>query len=144
MLSAQVYDVLAATQAALAVAAPTSADEARQCPALVCFSAGMAAKSAVLKRFLFTNLYRHQQVLTTTQTAKDVVRDLFKAYSADPAQMPSSHAVRLNGQSADRDEHPALKTGRVVADYIAGMTDRFAAKEHQRLYGGSAFNAAFG
>ena len=144
MLSAQVYDVLAATQAALAVAAPTSADEARQCPALVCFSAGMAAKSAVLKRFLFTNLYRHQQVLTTTQTAKDVVRDLFKAYLADPAQMPPAHAVLLKGQSAATDESSALKTERVVADYIAGMTDRFAAKEHQRLYGGRAFNAAFG
>ncbi len=144
MLSAQVYDVLAATQAALAVAGPTSADEARRCPALVCFSAGMAAKSAALKRFLFTNLYRHQQVLTTTQTAKDVVRDLFKAYLADPAQMPLAHAVRLKGQGAATDEHSALKTERVVADYIAGMTDRFAAKEHQRLYGGSAFNAAFG
>ena len=144
MLSAQVYDVMASSRAALANAAPASADEARQCPALVCFSAGMASRSAALKRFLFSNLYRHEQVLATTQTAKDVVRDLFNAYLADPAQMPPAHVVRLQGQSAACLGQSALKTERVVADYIAGMTDRFAAKEHQRLHGGLAFTAAFG
>ena len=144
MLSAQVYDVMASSRAALANAAPASADEARQCPALVCFSAGMASRSAALKRFLFSNLYRHEQVLATTQTAKDVVRDLFNAYLADPAQMPPAHVVRLQWQSAACLGQSALKTERVVADYIAGMTDRFAAKEHQRLHGGLAFTAAFG
>ena len=152
MLSAQVDDVLAATQKALKQAAPATADEARQCPALVCFSSGMAAKSAELKRFLFANLYRHQQVLATTETAKDVIRDLFNAYVADPAQMPPAHAIRLDGQGdksqqGEQGPHkslctnpPALKKERVVADYIAGMTDRFAAKEHQRLCGGRAFS----
>ena len=142
MLSAQVYDVMAATRAALAGAAPSSTDEARQCSALVCFSPDMAARSGALKRFLFVNLYRHQQVLATTQTAKDVVRDLFNVYLADPAQMPPAHAIRLNAAGPAKSEQATLKIERVVADYIAGMTDRFAAKEHQRLHGGHAFAAA--
>ena len=151
MLSAQVEDVLTATQNALKQAAPATADEARQRSALVCFSADMAASSAELKRFLFANLYRHNQVLATTQTAKDVIRDLFNAYVEDPAQMPPAHLIRLEGQSersqqGHQGQHeglcatpPAPKKERVVADYIAGMTDRFAAKEHQRLCGGRAF-----
>ena len=151
MLSAQVEDVLDSTQKALQHAAPATADEARQCPALVCFSADMAAGSAELKRFLFSNLYRHNQVLATTQTAKDVIRDLFNAYVEDPAQMPPAYVIRLDGQSepiqqGQQGQHKSLgstplapKKERVVADYIAGMTDRFAAKEHQRLCGGRAF-----
>ena len=122
MLSAQVYDVIAATQAALNVAAPGSADQARHSGPLVAFSAGMAQQSAALKQFLLRNLYRHPQVVETTGQAKRVVRELFAAYCADPAQMQAGFAARTD-------------LPRAVADYIAGMTDRFAAREHERLTG---------
>ena len=91
-------------------------------PPLVQFSAGMRAQSAALKQFLFANLYRHPQVTQTTRQAQQAVRDLFAAYVDGAAALPESYAVR-----ADRP--------RAVADYIAGMTDRFAMREHERLTG---------
>jgi len=121
MLSAQVYDVIDTLRAALA-AVPGDDDEVRRMPALVGFSPAMARQSTQLKQFLFRNLYRHPQVTQMTQQAQQVVRDLFAAYRTDPAQMQAGFAVR-----ADQ--------ARAVADYIAGMTDRFAAREHERLTG---------
>ncbi len=143
MLSAQVYDVMAATRVALRDAAPDGPQGVRQSPPLVCFSAEMAEKSSSLKRFLLQNLYRHPQVVETTQTAQQVVRDLFAAYMADPAQMPQAHSDRfdrLEPSPSAGPQHPA-KPERVVADYIAGMTDRFATREHERLNGRVAFPA---
>lgn len=143
MLSAQVYDVIDATRMALENAAPDSVQAARQHPPLVCFSDEMALKSSSLKRFLLQNLYRHPQVVETTQTAQQVVRDLFAAYMADPAQMPQAHSDRFDQleSSASAGENRPIKPERVVADYIAGMTDRFAAKEHERLNGRVVFSA---
>ncbi|MES2415389.1 MAG: deoxyguanosinetriphosphate triphosphohydrolase [Pseudomonadota bacterium] len=144
MLSAQVYDVIDATGLALAKAGPISADDVRACAPLVCFSARMAEESALLKRFLSQNLYRHPQVVETTQSAKQVVRDLFEAYMCDPAQMPQAHIDRFDG--LDTPHAAGARPERVVADYIAGMTDRFAGKEHARLKGLQAFagDAALG
>jgi dGTPase len=133
MLSAQVYDVMAATGAALRKAGPADVQAVRQQGALVCFTPAMAAKSAALKRFLFQNLYRHPQVVATTQAAQQVVRELFAVYMADPAQLPQAHVDRFDGLETP---HTAgARPERVVADYIAGMTDRFAAREHERLKG---------
>ncbi len=122
MLSAQIYDVIDATGAALAAAAPRSADDARRTGRLVQFSAEMRAQSSALKRFLYANLYRHPQVVDTTAQARQVVRELFAAYLDRPAELRPSFAER-----PDRE--------RAVADYIAGMTDRFALREHERLTG---------
>jgi dGTPase len=122
MLSAQVYDVIDATRAAIAAAAPATPDDVRRCAPIVRFSEAMAVRSSGLKTFLLHNLYRHPQVLATTGQAKDVVRELFGAYVRQPAQMPPDFAARAN-------------VPRAVADYIAGMTDRFAAREHERLTG---------
>ncbi len=122
MLSAQVYDVIAATGAALEALGPGDADAVRRAPPVVAFSEGMRAQSQALQRFLFRNLYRHPQVVQTTDQAREVVRELFDAYLARGAEMPESFAER-----ADRP--------RAVADYIAGMTDRFAVREHERLTG---------
>lgn len=80
MLSAQVYDVIDATAAALQAAAPASAEAARRAGALVRFGDAMRQESGVLKRFLFQNLYRHPQVMQTTGQARQVVRELFAAY----------------------------------------------------------------
>ena len=126
MLSAQVYDVIEATGLSLQEARPASVDQVRLMSPLVSFSEAMKARSAQLKRFLLQNLYRHPQVVATTDRAGQVVQELFDAYIRDPAQMQAGFTAR-----------PDL--ARAVADYIAGMTDRFAAREHQRLTGRELF-----
>ena len=122
MLSAQVYDVIDSTSAALAASNPKEAYEVRRAPALVCFSQAMRDESTVLKTFLLRNLYRHPRVVETTGRAKEAVRELFQAYMTAPSQMQAGFAARED-------------TPRAVADYIAGMTDRFALREHERLTG---------
>ena len=122
MLSAQVYDVIDATRAALEALAPGDSDAVRKAPPVVSFSEMMQAQSEDLKRFLFRNLYRHPQVTQTTTQARQVMRELFEAYLERGSEMPASYAER-------QDRH------RAVADYIAGMTDRFAVREHERLTG---------
>ena len=126
MLSQQVYDLIAATSRALERAGVSSAHEVRQSPALVSFGDDMAAHSVQLKRFLRVNLYRHPQVVDTTDRAREVIRDLFAAYLNDPSQLP-------------QDYRAAARPHRAVADYIAGMTDRFALREHRRLTGRRLF-----
>ncbi len=122
MLSEQIYDVIDATRSLLARFRPDSPDAVRACPPMVRFSDPMHQQSTGLKRFLFTHLYRHEQVMQTTGQAQQMVRELFQAYRVEPSSMPPDHA--------NRDDLP-----RAVADYIAGMTDRFAAREHERLTG---------
>ena len=122
MLSAQVYDVIAATGEQLRRAAPATPDEARSFQPLVVFGEAMREKSAALKHFLLHRLYRHPQVMGKTGQAAQIVRELFAAYLQEPAQMPADFAARDD-------------SARAVADYIAGMTDRFAAREHERLTG---------
>jgi dGTPase len=122
MLSMQVYDVIATTRAGLDRAQPANADAARHTSPIVGFSPSMLGQSTALKQFLLHNLYRHPQVMEVTGHAKDIVRELFDAYMAAPEQMQADFAARPD-------------TARSVADYIAGMTDRFATREHQRLTG---------
>ena len=122
MLSDQVYDVLQATHSALEQHAPESVEAVRAAPALVLFSAPMQQRSTQLKTFLLHHLYRHPQVMQTTDWAKQVVGELFAAYLSRSQEMPDGHAKRDN-------------LPRAVADYIAGMTDRFASREHARLVG---------
>ena len=129
MLSQQVYDVIDATRARIAEHQPQDADEARRCPPLIRFSAEMREASTQLKRFLFKELYRHPQVNETTLCAKQVLSELFAAYVHAPVEMQAAFAER----AADEGLH------RAVADYIAGMTDRFAVREHERLTGRRLF-----
>jgi len=133
MLSAQVYDLIASSQEAIAQARPDSVYAVRQSPALLLFSPDMQKNARELKQFLFRHLYRHPQVVEKMQQAQQVVTDLFQAYRAAPQEMPAATPqgapatqARLPGSPAD---------ARAVSDYIAGMTDRFAAREHQRLTG---------
>ena len=128
MLSDQVYDVVATTQTRLAEVRPADLQAVRAAPPLVAFSPAMRAESIVLKRFLFQNLYRHPQVMQTTDLAQTVVRELFAVYLACPQEMKPRFAERA--QTAD-----AAALARVVSDFIAGMTDRYAAHEHARLTG---------
>lgn len=127
MLSSQVYDVMASTQAALQEARPADVNAVRESgEPLVQFSNAMRQDSGLLKRFLRDKLYRHPQVVATTETAKTVVGELFERYLGEPQEMPPYFATQSD-------------TARAVADYVAGMTDRFAIKEHQRLTGRQVF-----
>jgi dGTPase len=128
MLSEQVYDVIDTTRERLAAAGVTSADEVRQRAPLVAFSDAMRADSRHLKAFLFRNLYRHPQVVETTDRARQVVTGLFSLYLERPQELPEAYARQP-------------QRARAVADYIAGMTDRFAIREHQRLSGLALFPA---
>ncbi|WP_246475284.1 deoxyguanosinetriphosphate triphosphohydrolase [Diaphorobacter ruginosibacter] len=128
MLSDQVYDVIAATSRALAAHAPASVDDVRRQPAMVAFTPAMRAESLQLKQFLFRELYRHEQVMHTMGLAQQVVHELFALYFAKPVEMPAAQAAQAMGG----DE---MKRARVVSDFIAGMTDRYAVREHERLTG---------
>ena len=133
MLSAQVYDVIAATRRALDAAAPASVDAVRQLAPLLQFGPDMRDKSQALKTFLLQQLYRHPQVMRTMGQATQVVQELFAAYLAGPQEMGDGFLARADAARGAPDQ--ASASARVVADYIAGMTDRFAAREHERLTG---------
>ena len=126
MLSAQVYDVIDATRAAVAQAGIASHAEVATAGRLVRFSDGMRAESTALKSFLFQNLYRHPQVTGSMDRASRVVTELFALYLTEPP----AHLVQRSGDT------PA----RAVADYIAGMTDRFALSAHREWSGQSLFD----
>ena len=122
MREAQAEDLVAATLALLHEHAPRDAEAVRRAPPLVAFGAEMRQAATELKRFLFQALYRHEQVRRSTERARQVVHELFAAYLQRPGEMPAEHAAQPRRE-------------RAVADYIAGMTDRFALREHQRLTG---------
>jgi dGTPase len=126
MLSDQVYDVIDVTRANLQKHKPQSADEARNAGALVAFGTEMAERVQGMKSFLFKHLYRHPQVMEMTNNAQTVVRELFDAYLSRPQEMSPDFSQRE-------------ETPRAVADYIAGMTDRYATREHERLTGRRLF-----
>ena len=126
MRDAQSADLVATTRSLLREHAPSDAEAVRHAPPLVAFGQAMRQASAELKRFLFQALYRHAQVQQSTERARQVVRELFVAYVQQPDQMPPEHAAQPQRE-------------RAVADYIAGMTDRFALREHHRLTGRDLF-----
>ena len=132
MLSEQVYDVIRTTRARIEAARVQNVDDVRACGlCLVSFSEEMQAQIQALKHFLLHQLYRHPQVMQTMGAAQQVVRELFDAYMAQPEMMKPRFAMR-----AQQAQTQALKA-RAVADFVAGMTDRYAAKEHQRITGHS-------
>ena len=136
MLSAQVYDVIEATQACLCEYNPQSVDDVRVAPALVVFSEDMKQLSAELKTFLLENLYRHDQVMANMAKARQIVRDLFQIYMNNPDEMPDEFWADALSEGDRGNVSP-----RGVSDYIAGMTDRFAIREHERLTGCCLFPA---
>ncbi len=126
MLSALLGDLIAQTQAAVDEHQVADANEVRLAPPLARLSPAVRAQCEELKRFLFAQLYRHPQVMESTTRGRQVVSELFEAYRGAPGEMPEDFAAA---------DDPA----RAVADYIAGMTDRFALREHHRLTGRRLF-----
>ncbi|TAK98791.1 MAG: deoxyguanosinetriphosphate triphosphohydrolase [Rhodospirillaceae bacterium] len=128
IIAAMVDDVILESTRRLALLKPADADAVRALgQPLVGFSETMVAHDKALKEFLFAHMYRHTKVNRMTSKARRVVRDLFALLLAEPELMPEDW--RIGGIEAG-----SLKAARRVADYIAGMTDRFALDEHSRLF----------
>ncbi|BCM20111.1 deoxyguanosinetriphosphate triphosphohydrolase [Mesorhizobium sp. J8] len=127
-ITLMVEDVIASTAANIERLKPDSADAVRAAgETLVTFSAGMTAAEKELKAFLYKHLYRHPEVMRVRAEAERIVRELFDVYFADPRAMPDGWREGLD-RAEDR-----IKA-RSVADFLAGMTDTYALKEHRRLF----------
>lgn len=123
MINTLVTDLICQTEANIRQYAPRSADDVRNASPLVAFSLEMQEQNRELKVFLRTNLYRHYRVMRMTAKARRIIGDLFHAFVDDPRLLPS----QFNPSSE-------AERSRAVADYIAGMTDRYAILEHRRLF----------
>jgi dGTPase len=123
-----VDDLLAETGRRVKEAQPASADEVRGLAApLVAFSPDLKKADQELRGFLFENMYRHYRVNRSISKAKRVVSDLFELFLAEPGVLPTEWQGRCGAPQSEG-------TARVVCDYIAGMTDRYALLEHRRLF----------
>ena len=123
-----IEDVVAETRRRLAALAPRSADEVRQAVAPVAgFSAAIGEADGAIKAFLKPRMYRHPRVMHVMDQATDVLKNLFARYSAHPEDLPAEWREGL----ADAEE---AGRARRIADFIAGMTDRYALAEHARLF----------
>jgi dGTPase len=134
MIGQLVSDLVTTSGAAIATAAPRSIDDVRALPhGLIGLSGPLREAQLVLKRFLRDALYTHPRVRQMTEQAQDTVRFLFESLLADYDRMPEEHAATAKKLAAAGDEPGAA---RVVADYIAGMTDRFALQTRDALRAG--------
>ena len=132
MINRQVVDLLQNSECLLQESSPQNIDEVRNhSTPLIAFSEQMAASHLALKRFLREKLYRHYRVHRMSMKAQRMVSELFEALFDDPKLLPHEYQLR-----ASTLEHALGTSGRAraVADYIAGMTDRFAIVEHQKLF----------
>jgi dGTPase len=129
VLNAMIGDATAETGKRLTLHAPRSSDDIRALDEpVVAFSAQMREKNRVLQSFLSEHMYRHEKVMAIMARARRVVRDMFEAYMSNFSLMPQSW--REQGFLADE-----TRQARQVCDFIAGMTDRYALEQHQRLFG---------
>jgi dGTPase len=128
MIGAMVDDVMGETLKRAAATGVQTADEVRALDhALVAFSPDMAEDLARLRQFLHARMYRHWRVNRTRSQARRILAEMFSLFLAEPDVLPSEWFAR----SQNRDE---AGRARVVCDYIAGMTDRFAIEEHRKLF----------
>jgi dGTPase len=128
MIDRMVRDMVAETAARLRDSRVLSADDVRTLGRPVAaFSDAMRDNDRALKRFLYERMYRHYRVNRMSHKARRVVRELFQLFIAEPECLPAEWRA-----AASCDDKPAR--ARIVADYLAGMTDRFALDEHRRLF----------
>ena len=123
MINTLVQDLTRTTEDRIGRLRPASVDEVRAGPPLAAFSDEIRVQADALKQFLLKNLYRHFQVMRMTGKARRVVRELFRAFQDDPRLLADEY----------RREDP-VEQARAIANYIAGMTDRYAIREHRAIY----------
>jgi dGTPase len=128
LITRMIEDVIAEARRRLAALGATSADGIRAAGyPVVAFSPDFAAADRGIKDFLFPRMYRHARVMRIMRDAEGVVRDLFARYVAEPQELPVEWRH-------DLDRSDAAAQARRIADFIAGMTDRYALMEHDRLF----------
>ena len=124
MINTLILDLVQTTAESLNASNAQSLDEVRKAPPLVNFSAGVAEEHVALKQFLRNHLYRHYKVVRMTKKAERIITELFEAFLAEPRLLPPEHQAKAHHDKA-----------RAIADYIAGMTDRYAMREYRRVFG---------
>ncbi len=133
LIGDMVENVLGETRARLENISPQDADEIRRASAATCaFSTEMEADLSGLRAFLHENMYRHFKVNRARSQAKRIVKSLFELFFSEPETLPPEWRERYEGASPGGDQ---ARLARVVCDYIAGMTDRYAMREYRRLFG---------
>jgi dGTPase len=125
LITALADDLLATSEELIRAAAPRTIDDVRAGEPLIRFSPQMRREATELKRFLYEYLYRHYQINRMRSKASRIVRELYEAFVAEPALLPPDY----QDKSGDGDQQV-----RRIADYIAGMTDRYAIREYKRLF----------
>ena len=128
MINTLVVDLCAQSTSNIVNSSPKSIDDVRSNPMLISFSPAMREQQTELKRFLRANLYQHYRVNRMTSKAQHIVRELFNVFMQDVKLMPEEFQQRAHLDISSTDQ------ARAVADYIAGMTDRYAIREYQRLF----------
>ncbi len=123
MINTLVMDLIAQSTNNIRTAAPTSLEDIRHAPPLIAFSPELVKEQRELKQFLREHLYRHYQVNRMSMKARRIVRELFGAFFKTPFLLPPQYQ-----------EKASLDKARTIADYIAGMTDRYAYREYRRLF----------
>ena len=132
MIGRVVEDLVSASRSSLEAARPASAEAVRHAgEPLIRFTPQVAEAHLALKRFLRERLYRHNRVIRMTTKAGRTVTQLFEAFMEEPRLLPQDHAAEASRKEAAQG---MAGRARAVADYIAGMTDRFAIVEHRRLF----------
>ncbi|MBB5201614.1 deoxyguanosinetriphosphate triphosphohydrolase [Glaciimonas immobilis] len=137
MINALINDLIDTSRARISAAAPQTVEDVRDAAPLIAFSQPMAQEAAALKRFLRENLYRHYLVSRMTSKARRIVVDLFDCFVKEPALLPPDYQLIPSSMPQGdivREGDIASLQARQVADYIAGMTDRYAIREHRRLF----------
>jgi len=130
MINRIVTDLIDTTRARLDDAKPQSIEDVRQLPLLVGFSDPVYTQHLALKKFLNESLYRHEHVVAMTEHAQTVVAELYRRFFSQPELMPMEHHARALQEER---EQGVDGKARAVADYVAGMTDRYAQAEYERL-----------
>jgi dGTPase len=127
LITRMIEDVIAETERRAAAHKPSLAEVRKAVSPLIAFSPVMQKADAAIKGFLYPRMYRHERVMRVMGDAERVVRDLFVHYVETPADLPAewAHAAALTDESA---------RARHIADYIAGMTDRYALIEHAKYF----------
>lgn len=136
MINRQINDLIDSSRHAIRDSGVASIDDVRgQSRPLLQFSAEMQELHLELKQFLRAHLYRHHKVYRMTAKAQRVIHEIFDAYMQDPLLLPSDYAHRIQDLAVPGlPQEPEARKARVIADYIAGMTDRYALTEYDRLF----------
>lgn len=130
MINWLICDLISASQQRIADYAPAHIDDVRRNKVMICFSDSVQQEAKELKQFLHTHLYRHYQVNRMSFKANQTITSLFEVMMANPNLLPPDYQIKSDQHGVEHQQKQARK----IADYIAGMTDRFAMKEHKRVF----------